>query len=71
MKTIFISGGNQGLGRALAEKFAGEHNVVILARNEDKGRQAAEEVGCDLVVADVSDYTQIQAAVDSVIQKYG
>lgn len=71
MKTILISGGNQGLGRALAEKFASNHTVVILGRDQNKVKEAAEEIGCDFVVADVSDHTQIQAAVDSVIQKYG
>ncbi len=71
MKTILISGGNQGLGRALAEKFASNHTVVILGRDQNKVKEAAEEIGCDFVIADVADHTQIQAAVDSVIQKYG
>ena len=71
MKTILISGGNQGLGKALAEKFASSHNVVILARGPEKAKKAAEEIGCDFVVADVSDYSAIQAAVDSVVTKHG
>lgn len=40
MKTILITGGSDGLGKALAEKLARDHQVVILARNE----QALKEI---------------------------
>lgn len=34
MKTIVITGGSDGLGKALAEKLVLENKVIILARNE-------------------------------------
>ena len=70
MKTILISGGSQGLGRALAERFVKKYNVVILARNPGKTEQAGQEIGCDFVVADVGNYEQVENAVTSVIKKF-
>jgi len=36
-KTAIISGGSDGIGRAIAERFAKEGaHVVICARNQDK-----------------------------------
>lgn len=70
-KTILISGGSDGLGRALAEQLTAEHQVVILAHNAAKTEQTAKELGCDFVVADVTDAEQLETAVVSVIAKYG
>ncbi len=70
MKTILISGGSGGLGRAMAEKFSGKYKVIILNHHEDKTKKVAEEIGCDYVVADVSDYNAVEKAVAQVIKKH-
>ncbi|MDD5050704.1 MAG: SDR family NAD(P)-dependent oxidoreductase [Candidatus Pacebacteria bacterium] len=70
MKTILISGGSEGLGRAMAEKFAKKYKVIILCRDEKKTSEVAKEIGCDHVIGDVSDYKTLEKAVAGVIGKY-
>ena len=70
MKTILISGGGRGFGRVLAEQFSKKYNVVILVRDPEKAAQAAKEIGCDFVVADVKNYEQVERAVDLIISRY-
>lgn len=69
-KVILISGGSEGLGYAIAERFSKTHTVVILARNVQKTKKAAKELGCDFVIADVSDIGQVARAVSAVIKKH-
>lgn len=64
MKHVLITGGSDGLGKLTAGKLAAAgYRVTILSRNEAKTKAAAEEIGCDYVVADVSDANQVEAAI--------
>ncbi len=71
MKTILITGGSDGLGRALAEKCIGKYNTVILSNDLEQTQRTAKEIGCGFVVADVCNYKEIEKAVLEVIQKHG
>ena len=45
MKTILITGGGRGLGRATAAKLAADgHRVILVARRPDAAQTAAEEI---------------------------
>jgi short-subunit dehydrogenase len=66
MKTILISGGSDGLGKAIAAKLSPHHNVIILSPNEEKLRIVADEIGCTYKVCDVRDYEQVQKTVNEV-----
>jgi len=70
-KVVLISGGSDGLGKEAARALAVGSQVVILARNEDRLKATAAEIGCDHVVADVRDYDSVESAVNQVIKKYG
>lgn len=77
-KTILITGGNDGIGRATAQALALQGATLILAcRNQDKGRAAQEamqkETGndrIDLIPLDLSDFSNIQEAADLFRKKY-
>jgi len=65
-KTIVITGGSDGLGKAIAAALAPQHRVVILSPNEEKLQKTAAELGCEYQVCDVRDYAQVQKAVDQI-----
>ncbi|NRF95515.1 glucose 1-dehydrogenase [Paenibacillus frigoriresistens] len=77
-KVALITGGCQGLGlefsRALANAGA---SVVVTSREERKAHAVAEEIrretGKDTLglAADVTDFSQIQAVVEKVVDTYG
>ncbi len=73
-RTVIISGGGTGIGRATAAAFAREGaRVVILGRREEPLRAAAHELGpnVDYVRADVSRREQVAAAVGAVVERHG
>lgn len=71
MLNILISGGSDGLGKAIATQLSPSHHVIILARQPDKLKLLAAQLKCDYVVADVTDYPSLQTAVSQVIDQHG
>lgn len=69
-KVILISGGSDGLGKAIAEKLAPDNRVVILSHNVDKLREVARELNCDFVEGELTDYQSLQSAVNQIIEKH-
>ena len=59
-KTALVTGGSSGIGRAIGTALAeaGAH-VVLVARAEDRLREAASAVGADWRVADLADRAAI------------
>ena len=71
MKTIVITGGSDGLGRALAEAIASDTKVVILGRDEQKLREVAERSGCDWRQCDVTDAEAVDRVINQIALDYG
>ena len=63
MKQALITGGNRGIGKAIAAglRDAGLH-VIIGARDPDQGRAAAAELGVQFKRLDLEDHTSINEA---------
>jgi len=76
-KVVFVTGAASGIGRATAIAFASEGaRTAILDRSADALNAVADTIrqknGEVLgIVCDVSEPSQVQAAVEQVIQKYG
>jgi NAD(P)-dependent dehydrogenase (short-subunit alcohol dehydrogenase family) len=63
MTTTLITGANKGLGHEAARRLIGAgHDVWIGARDERRGRQAADELGARFVQLDVTDDASVAAA---------
>ncbi len=72
MTTTLITGANSGLGKETARQLvAAGHTVWVGARNESRGRAAAEEVRGPIVQLDVTDDASVAAAFETVAAEGG
>ncbi|GAB7043641.1 MULTISPECIES: SDR family NAD(P)-dependent oxidoreductase [Catenuloplanes] len=73
METItVITGGNKGIGRETARRLAAAgHTVLIGARDPERGRAAAAELGVGLLRLDVTDQRSVDDAAARVRAEYG
>ena len=63
MTTTLITGANRGLGKEAARQLiAAGHTIYIGARDEERGRAAAAELGARFVQLDVTDDASVAAA---------
>ena len=73
-KTVLITGASRGIGAESGRVFAAAGaNVVLLARSRDSLNALADEIGSSAVAlaCDVSDYAQVEAAVQTCIDRFG
>jgi NAD(P)-dependent dehydrogenase (short-subunit alcohol dehydrogenase family) len=67
MTTTLITGANKGLGFETARQLiAAGHDVYVGARDENRGRAAAEELGARFVRLDVTDDASVAAAFEQI-----
>ena len=67
-----VTGGSEGIGRAIAEALIGQGcKVTIASRREDTVRDAAEELGADWITGDVGNEDDAVRIVSSVIREHG
>jgi NAD(P)-dependent dehydrogenase (short-subunit alcohol dehydrogenase family) len=72
MTTTLITGANKGLGYETAyQLIEAGHTVYIGARDAERGRQAAEQLGARLVVLDVTDDASVEAAAKHIEAESG
>jgi NAD(P)-dependent dehydrogenase (short-subunit alcohol dehydrogenase family) len=71
-KTILVTGGGTGIGRACAARLAADGAVVtICGRTEDRLRAVAEQLNVSYVVADVTIEEDVTRAVDKASDSNG
>jgi NAD(P)-dependent dehydrogenase (short-subunit alcohol dehydrogenase family) len=71
-KHTVVTGGANGIGRALCQKFAAEGaRVVIADLDSERADELAAEIGGLAVPTDVGDETSIRALVDRAEEAYG
>ncbi len=74
-KTVIISGGAMGIGRAIADRFAAEGAAVVIADVSGAAEAAAEiaETGADAigVTCDISDPASCQAMAAHAVEAFG
>ena len=71
-RTAIVTGGAQGIGRAIAERYVAEGaRVMIVDIDEGKARAAAGEIGCAFAGADVSKKEDVDRFVAAAIAELG
>jgi 3-oxoacyl-[acyl-carrier protein] reductase len=65
-KVAFITGGNRGIGLAIAERFKADGYQVVVSH-----RSGSAPAGIEGVIMDVTDTESVNAAVSSIESKYG
>lgn len=72
-KVCVVTGGAQGIGRALCERFAadGAAGVVVVDRNAAGAAAVAESIGGLAIGCDIASETDVQAMVRTATEHYG
>ena len=69
-RTVLVTGATSGLGEAAARAFAElGARTLVLARDETRGRRAAEAIGAELVVGDLASLASTRAAARQVAER--
>ena len=72
MPVALVTGANRGIGREVARQLVDQrYEVILTARQEDKARAAAEEVGARPLQLDVSDPASVERAAAAVTKDPG
>ena len=72
-RIIIVSGGGNGIGRALCRRFAagGAQAVVVADLDGDAARRVAREIGGAGVEADVTREADVQRVVNETVSRWG
>ncbi len=71
-QVVVVTGAGQGIGFALAERFAGEGAKIVIAEiNADKGAAAAAKLNGTFEQVDVRDAKAVARIVDSIVKQQG
>jgi NAD(P)-dependent dehydrogenase (short-subunit alcohol dehydrogenase family) len=72
MTTTLITGANKGLGYEAARRLLDQgHDVWMAARDSERGRRAADELGARFVQLDVTEDESVQRAAETVRAQTG
>ena len=67
-KVILITGGSQGLGRAVAKNFSKGHRVIVLSNDALSLEDTIEKLNCAGYFCDITNASQVQYTVNDIIK---
>ncbi len=72
-KIILVTGGANGIGKALCERFAagGAKKIVVADLDFKNAQVVADEIGGKAVRLDVSDEAQVKTATEEILNEFG
>jgi len=70
-KTAIVTGAASGVGRAVAERLAGEGARVVVADVSDRGAEVAAAIGGVFVPGDCGRRADCKALVDAALARFG
>jgi uncharacterized protein len=70
-RVAVVTGGSSGIGAAIARTLARRHwRLVLLARNEERLREVADEVGAEHAVCDVGDRKRVEEIAAEIRERH-
>jgi len=72
-KIVFVTGGANGIGKALCERFAAEEakKIVVADLDYENAQAVADAINGVAVRLDVSDEAQVKTAIEQVLGEFG
>ncbi|MFC4910108.1 SDR family NAD(P)-dependent oxidoreductase [Actinomadura gamaensis] len=71
-RTVVVSGGGTGIGKAVARRFAEDGDqVVVIGRREDVLERAAKEIGGTAIRADLSEPADVERVRAELAERFG
>ncbi|MDQ3129911.1 MAG: SDR family oxidoreductase [Acidobacteriota bacterium] len=72
-KIILVTGGANGIGRALCERFAAEgaKKIIVADLDYENAQTVADAIGGKAIRLDVSDEAQVKTAVEEILYEFG
>ena len=76
-KTVIVTGGSKGIGLGIAKVFASKQaKITIFSRGEEAAKAACKQINddggqADYMTCDVSDWSNVESAVNAVADKHG
>ena len=71
-RVAIVTGGAQGIGRAIVDKLADEGATVVIGDIDgDKAEAAAKRIGGLAITADIAEPEQAANLVDTTVERYG
>jgi NAD(P)-dependent dehydrogenase (short-subunit alcohol dehydrogenase family) len=70
-RVAIVTGGAQGIGKAIADKLAEEGATVVVADKNGEGALQAAPPGGEGIEVDISQEDQVKAAVEGVVARHG
>lgn len=72
-KVCVVTGGAQGIGRGIVERFREDDAsaVAFLDVDRDRGRQTGDDLGAMFVPCDITAEREVEAAMGSILEEHG
>ena len=72
-KIVLVTGGANGIGKALCERFAAEEaeKIIVADLDYENAQEVADAIGGVAVRLDVSDEAQVKTAVEKFLNEFG
>lgn len=71
MKTVIVTGGAQGIGRAIAEHFIEAGHQVVIADIAQNGQDVATAIGATFIKTDVRIEADVRACMQKTYEQFG